>query len=131
MVVPLFLKPENHHFSISLAFQKVLDHQNRSSELRVMPKIRKGDAVFGHVAGGGGATTLGHPGHTKKGGVTPRLGCVLATSSVAFFDPQTTQLALFFSFSSPLHQVDPNKPNNFPFAKVLAPPSVQHHVQVC
>jgi hypothetical protein len=106
MVVPLFLKLENHHFSILLAFQKVLDHQNQSSKLRVMPKIRKGAAVFGHVGGAQkplplsrGATTLGCPGHTKKVGVTPRLGCALATSLVAFFDPRTTQLALFFSTS--------------------------------
>ena len=78
---------------------------------------------------GGGATILGCPVHTAKGGATPRLGFALATSLVAFSDSRTTQtysfLLLFFSKLIQIYS------NNFSFANVPTPPSVQHHVQVC
>jgi hypothetical protein len=112
-----------------------------------MPKIRKGGcADFGNAAGGSGAPCLGWrrtaprvavpPPYgvrctPEKGGATPRKGCVLGTSLVAFSDPRTTQtcsfLLLFFSNFTKLIQINSN---NFSFANVPTPPSVHHHVYV-
>ena len=105
-----------------------------------MPKIRKGGAaeidmlqgVAVHRARGGGATALGYPLHTGKGGATPRKGCALGTSLDAFSNPRTTKtcsfLLIFFSNFTKLIQINSN---NFSFANVPTPLSEQHHVQVC
>jgi hypothetical protein len=106
-----------------------------------MPKIRKGGAaemgtlhgVAVHCARGSGATTLGCPMHTRKGGATPQAGLRVGHKFlVAFSDPRTTQtryfLLLFFSNFTKLIQINSN---NFSFANVSTPPSVQHLVHVC
>jgi hypothetical protein len=71
----LQLKLDFHHLKLVenfISFPKVQDHRNQSSELRVMPKIRKGgvaemgtlQGVAVHLAWGGGDTALGCLVHT-------------------------------------------------------------------
>ena len=80
-----------------------------------MPKIQKGGAaeigmlqgVAVHHPKGGGATTLGCPVHTVKGGATPQARLHVGYKVGCIFRPSDNPN---FLFSSPfLLQVDPNQ----------------------
>ena len=137
---PNLIQIDFHHFKLLehfIMFSKSTRSSKSKFGAKSYAKIRKGAAanlgtlhgVAVHCPRGGGATALGFLLHTRKGGATPRKGCALATSSVAFSDPRTTETCSFLLlFFSKLIQIDSN---NSSFPNVLTPPSVHHLVHVC
>jgi hypothetical protein len=84
-----------------------------------------------HHARGGSATTLVCLMHTGKGCATPQAGLRVGHKFGCVFWSSDNPNSLFSShFLLQLHQVDQINSNNFSFANVPTPPSVQHLVHV-